>query len=330
MAKGQRKVGSDISPLIAELPAACCDDVAARDFLETHRWGGQPACPCCGSVAVYKMQDAKTGERERNGRLRCRDCKERFTVRTGTVMEESRIPLRHWCYAMWRATTSKKGCSALEIKRHTGLSYKSALFLMNRIRFGMQPENAAPLTGTVECDETYVGGKPRHPMSQSAALRKGKKSNYETRAERKTPVFAAVQRNGEARAAVVANVTASNLRETIRQFVDVKARLMTDEMQAYKSVGREQIGGHKVIQHKNRIYSRNGGDITTNTVESFFALFKRGLHGIYHNVSRKHLHRYVAECVFRYNCRNTEDGERVVKCLKAMDGKRLTYADCLA
>ncbi|MGA3372398.1 MAG: IS1595 family transposase [Terracidiphilus sp.] len=121
----------------------CSNELAAVEFLEQQRWGSNPRCVHCGSVNVYKMADAKTGERNIRYLWRCRDCKEQYTVRIGTVYEESRIALRHWCYTFRRAATSKKGVAALEIKRHCQISYKSALFLMNRIRFAMAPENSA-------------------------------------------------------------------------------------------------------------------------------------------------------------------------------------------
>ena len=125
------------SELIDGMPRVCADELAAVEFLEQHRWGDTPCCIRCGSVNVYKMHDAKTHHRNKRFLWRCHDCAEQYTVRIGTVYEESRIPLRHWCYAFWLATTSKKGVSALEIKRQCQISYKSALFLMNRIRFAM-------------------------------------------------------------------------------------------------------------------------------------------------------------------------------------------------
>src|SRR5271156_1986945 len=149
------------SEVIAEIPLACSDETAAVEFFEFQRWGDTPCCVKCGSVTVYQMKDAKTGERNKRYLWRCRDCKEQYTVRIGTVYEESRIPLRHWCYAFWRASTSKKGVSALEIKRHCQISYMSALFLMHRIRFALTSDGGEKLTGIVEADETYVGGKPR-------------------------------------------------------------------------------------------------------------------------------------------------------------------------
>ena len=161
--KGQKtRVGQDKSKIIGAIPRACADEVAAVEFMESMRWDDEPYCPHCGDSNVYQMQDAKTGERSQRFLWRCRGCKRQFTVRIGTVLEDSRIPMRHWCYAFWAACSSKKGVSALQIKRQTGLTYKSALFLMHRIRWAMADDHATPtkLSGTVEVDETYVGGKP--------------------------------------------------------------------------------------------------------------------------------------------------------------------------
>ncbi len=145
---------------IQEIPLACADEDAAVEFIEKQReWHEHAACPKCGDMDVYQMQ-SKDGGREKHYRWRCRGCKSMYSARTGTVFEDSRIPLRHWCFAFWRAATSKKGVSALEIKRQTGLSYKSALFMMHRIRFAMAPADTNPLTGIVEVDETMLAANP--------------------------------------------------------------------------------------------------------------------------------------------------------------------------
>lgn len=303
-------------PVILELPIACADEYAAVEFMEKQRWGVTPCCPRCGSVDVYQMK-GKDGARQENFRWLCRDCKKaklacQFTVRTGTVFEDSKIELRHWCFAFWRASTSKKGVSALEIHRQTGVSYKSALFMMHRIRFAMAPAYKGPLGGDVEVDETYVGGKPRYRNSKNPRGTYGKQ-----------PVVALVERGGEVRAEVVADVTAKTLKDAIRRHVDRDARIITDEHASYTGIGPEFAGGHETVCHGAREYAR--GDITTNTIEGFFSIFKRGLNGVYHNVSRKHLHRYVAEFEFRYNRREMEDGERVEAAIRAADGKRLMY-----
>ena len=194
-------------PVIQALPLACSDEKAAVVFIEQMRWGDHPACPHCGDTSVYQMKDSKTGERQANFRWRCNGCKAQFTVRIGTVFEDSRIPLRHWCFAFWRASTSKKGVSALEIKRQTGLSYKSSLFLLHRIRFAMAPSSPGPLTGTIEADETYVGGKPRYKsMGRGRAGIKTKK----------VPVLALLERGGRVRPKHLTNVNGKTLRTELQ------------------------------------------------------------------------------------------------------------------
>lgn len=308
-------------PVLMALPIACSNEKAAVEFMESQRWGDTPACPRCGSVNVYQMKDSKTGERQANYRWLCRDCKGaklvcQYTVRTDTVFEDSRIELRHWCYAFWRASTSKKGVSALEIHRQTGLSYKSSLFLLHRIRFAMAPSSPSPLRGTIEADETYVGGKPRH--RKIGAGRKGIRT-------KKAPVLALVERDGRVRTKHLANVTGRTLKDELRKHVHPSARIITDEWPGYNGVGQYFQGGHEKVCHKDGEYAR--GDVTTNTVESFFAIFKRGINGIYHAVSKEHLHRYLAEFEFRYNYRGLEDSQRTAAAIRSAQGKRLMYKD---
>jgi transposase-like protein len=299
--------------MVEEIPLACSNELAAVELLEAMRWGENPTCVHCGSASVYKMTDGETGNRSRRYLWRCHDCKRQYTVRIGTVYEESRIELRHWCYAFWRASTSKKGVAALEIKRHCQISYKSALFLMNRIRFAMAPDTDNPkLAGTVECDETYVGGKPR--IRGNARRGRGTK---------KTPVFAAVERQGRIRRQVIADVSGRTLKGAIREIVDKQARLMTDDFVSYNGIGNEYAGGHHVVAHSTNEYVR--GDIHTNTAESSFALLKRGIMGIYHSVSRQYLHRYLWQFDFLWNLRKMNDGERTIMAMKLAEGKRLMY-----
>lgn len=288
---------------------ACANEKAAVEFMEKKRWGDAPFCPHCGSLTVYQMKDSKTGERQADYRWRCKDCKKQYTVRIGTVFEDSRIELRHWCYGFWRASTSKKGVSALEIHRHTGISYKSALFLLHRIRFAMADSVPDPLKGDVEIDETFVGGKPRYK-----GRRPGPRGT-------KSPVLAMVERKGR----VKTTVHAKNLRQVVLSNVDLSSRVITDEHNPYKTLGKHFAGGHYAVNHSEREYVR--GDIHSNTVESFFAIVKRSLNGIYHSVSKEHLHRYMAEYEFRYNHRELEDGDRTVAAIKASQGKRLRYRE---
>ncbi len=314
------KIAKDKSEIVRGLPKACSDENAAVMFLEAQRWNGHAACPHCGSENVYQMKDRETGERNKRFLWKCREpeCGKQFTVRVGTVFEDSLIPLRHWCYAFWAACSSKKGVSALQIKRQTGLSYKSALFMMHRIRFAMADDHAkpAPLTGTVEVDETYVGGKPH--AKQASGKRLSPVAN-------KVPVVAMVQRGGEVRAMVMPTINGENLKTAIAANVHSSARLMTDESSVYKTLGKDYEGGHHTVVHSNGEYVR--GDVTTNTVEGFFSILKRGMVGTFHAVSKKHLHRYVSEFEYRYNTRHLDDGERTVKAIRKADGKRLLYRE---
>lgn len=311
------KVGQDKSKLVAGIPRACSDELSAVEFMEHQRWGDSPACPRCGDLDVSQMRSA-TGERNKRFLWRCRGCKRQFTVRVGTIMEDSAIPLPHWCYAFWAACASKKGVSALQIKRMTGVSYKSALFMMHRIRWAMAgDDDGGQLTGTVEVDETYVGG--RKPKGQR---RMGRPSPRD-----KAPVVALVERYGRVRARHVPDVTAHTLRSAIRENVALPARIVTDEFNCYARVPRDGYQ-HETVCHSAGEYAR--GDVHTNTVEGFFALVKRGLYGTFHAVSRKHLHRYLGEFEFRYNTRWLDDGDRTMLAIQAADGRRLTYREQVA
>lgn len=301
------------SQLVKVMPLACSNELAAVELLEHLRWGKNPKCVYCESANVYKMADAETGERSKRFLWRCHDCHKQYTVRIGTVYEESRLDLRHWCYAFWRAGSSKKGVAALEISRQCQITYKSALFLMNRIRFAMAPDGDEPkLTGTVECDETYVGGKPRY-----------KGQSKRGRGTSKTPVFAAVERNGQIRRRVIADVTGETLKDAIREEVDSQARIVTDDFHAYDGIGAEYAGGHDSVNHSTKEYVR--GDVHTNTAESSFALIKRGIIGIHHNVSREYLHRYIWQYDFLWNNRRMNDGERTALAIQSAEGKRMRY-----
>jgi transposase-like protein len=303
------------SAVLEALRLACNDEGRAVEFFERHRWSDSPACPRCGDVNVYQMT-GKDGGRNKDYRWRCRGCKRMHSVRTGTVLEETRLPLRHWAFALWSACSNKKGVSALQISRECEISYKSALFLMHRIRRGMKTDGPRPkLTGTIEADETFVGGRPRERSEK-----KGPKAP-------KAPVLGIVERGGQVRLHALDRLSAATIREAIVSQVDLgSSRLMTDESGAYTKVGREFAGGHETTEHSWREYARPGG-IHSNTVEGVFSLLKRGVMGTYHSLSKKHLHRYVAEFEFRYNARKMNDGERVALAVRAIEGKRLTYAE---
>ncbi len=311
----KKVVASDKSSIVGKLPRACTDEAAAVAFIEEQRgWAERPVCPRCDSKDVYRME---TGP----GRplWRCHGCTRQYSARTGTVFEDSRVPLRHWCYAFWRACSSKKGASALEIKRHTGLTYKSALFLMHRVRFAMtdDAETTPKLTGTVEVDETYVGGRARGPK-RGKQYWNARKMQVVALVQRDGPIKTITQPFGQQR------VTARTVKDVIRENVDPSATIYTDEWKGYRHLDRE-FPAHETVNHGRREYVR--GDVHTNTVENFFGLLKRGIYGTFHSVSRRHLHRYVSEFAFRYNTRKMEDGERTALAIKRAEGRRLLYRE---
>jgi transposase-like protein len=315
------------SELVESLPAICGDETKAVEFFEAQRWGDSPACPHCQGKDVYKMTD-RDGTRNKRFLWRCRGCGEQFTVRINTVYEESRLPLKHWAYAFWRVCSSKKGASALEIKRHCNISYKSALFLMHRVRFAItdDPKNPPPkLGGTLEVDETYCGGKPR-PLDGIISKR--------GRGTKKTPVVAMVQRNGDVRTKVVTAVSHKNLREFIDLNIEKGSIVNTDSFSMYHTllwpIYGVGDGRHDVVNHKAKEYVRRNVDGSlahVNSCESFFSLIKRGLIGTFHAVSKEHLPRYCNEFAFRWNTRTLNDGERITKAVQSAEGKRLVYRE---
>jgi transposase-like protein len=285
----------------------------ARAILEGIRWPKGPACPHCGSMRVVRIQ-AKS-EKVRDGVIRCNDCRSQFTVTVKTVMHRSHITLRQWVQAFYAMCSSKKGVSALQLQRNLGLhSYKSAWHLAHRIRAAMgENSSTGMLHGTVEVDETYIGGKPRHPN----------KKNRRGRGTKKTPVMVLVERGGEAVSKPIERIDANTLHTAIRENVDRQSTIMTDEFRPYCGIGRDFAGGHKQINHGSGEYVN--GDISTNTAESYFALLKRGVHGTFHHISKPHLFRYCDEFSFRWNHRKVNDGKRAEAAIRGADGKRLTY-----
>jgi len=319
------------SEIVKGMPAIFGNELLAVEFFEAQRWGNTPRCPHCDTKNVYKME-GRDGKRSARFLWRCRACSVQYTVRTGTVYEDSRLPLRHWTYAFWRGCTSKKGVSALEISRQCQITYKSALFLMHRIRFAMkeaETPNTPQLGGdkTVEVDETYCGGKPRP----------GTGPHKRGRGTDKTPVVAMVERGGEVRTKVVPNVNQKNLGLFLDRNIARGSVVNTDQSSIYHTILYPIIkwpgGAHQIVNHSKREYARHNLDGTVshvNHAESFFSLLKRGLMGTFHCVSKEHLHRYCDEFSFRWNTRTLNDGERIVAAIKSSVGKRLVYAEAKA
>ncbi len=289
------------------------DEDKARALLESIRWGEIGViCPHCGSIKAYKLTakpDSKSPVRK--GVYKCKDCRKQFTVTVGTIFEDSRIPLHKWLMGIYLMCSSKKGISAHQIHRTLGITYKTAWFMCHRIRLAMtQSPLKEMLTGTVEVDETYIGGK-----------RRGKRGRG---AENKSPVVALIERGGELRAKKVSTVSAKTLKTFIRENVDKSANIRTDEFRSYRGLDKE-FTSHNAVHHGFGEYV--SGDAHTNTLEGWFSLLKRGVNGTFHHVSDKHLDRYVDEFVFRYNNRKIDDATRSVLVMKRTSGKRLTYGE---
>jgi transposase-like protein len=283
------------------------NDVAARAHLESLLWPVGPICPRCGAkndrVTLLK------GKSTRPGVYKCKDCCKPFTVTVGTVMERSKIPLSKWVLAAQLMASSKKGMSALQLQRMLGTNYETAWFLFHRLRECAIDPKRGPVGGgnkVVEADETYIGGKVKNAY-------KGKPI------PKKEAVFSLVERDGEVRSFHVTNVNLKTLRPIIVKNASRKSYLMTD----YPRIGRK-FAGHGTVNHSADEYVR-GAFCYTNSVESYFAILKRGMMGAFHNVSEAHLYRYLAEFDFRYNSRDLTDGERANALLTGAKGKRLVY-----
>jgi transposase-like protein len=287
----------------------------ARKILEDIRWPDGIECPHCKGKNIVRINGKAA--KVRDGLLRCKDCRKQFTVTVGTIMHRSHITLRQWVQAFYSMCSHKKGVSSLQLQRNLGLhSYRSAWHLTHRVRSAMKEEPLASLLkGVVEVDETYIGGKP---------YRDGKK-HKRGRGTKKAPVVALIERNGRAVSKPVENVTAKTLKSAIREAVDIEARIMTDEWDAYRGIDREFKSGHGIVKHSEGQYVN--GDASTNNAESYFALLKRGIHGTFHHISKKHLSRYCNEFSFRWNYRKVSDGARAEKAVRGIEGKRLMLTE---
>lgn len=303
---------------------------AARKHLEAIRWPDGISCPLCGGVDKIsdvamknKPSKAHPEGKEVKGYYHCGDCRRKFTVRTGTIYERSHIPLHKWVLATQLLCSSKKGMSAHQLHRMLGVTYKSAWFMFHRIRESMIDVNPDPMGGPgehVQADETYIGKKSGPAPEVTTSGRPFTKRTGEARAPKNTVV--SLVSKGKARTFHVDRATADVVRDILVTNVSRDTDLFTDESKLYIKVGRE-FASHETVNHSAGEYARNG--ITTNNVENYFSIFKRGMKGVYQHCSEKHLQRYLTEFDFRYNNRELSDFERAEEAHKGAEGKRLTY-----
>ena len=286
------------------------DEDAARAWFEAARWPDGPVCPHCGSLKHY-------ANKSKAGVYRCgeKECRKDYTVMTKSVMERSHAKLTQWAAAFCLYAASKKGFTATQLQRHLGCEYNTAWFLHHRVMEAVRRGglDIPPMGGpgkVVEVDEAYIGRKK--------GFRKFRAGNYH-----KLAVVSLIDREAKnVRSFHVPATDAASVAKIVRENVHRESRLHTDESNIYGAVGKE-FAAHETVKHSAYEYAR--GDVTTNTVEGFFGIFKRGMRGNYQHCAEKNLHRYVAEFDFRYNTRSMTDGERAVLAIQSGVGKRLTY-----
>ena len=294
------------------------DERAAYRFVESRIWPEGPICPHCGGVErISKMQ----GKSTRVGAYKCYQCRKPFTVKIGTVFEDSKVPMRLWLQAIFLIASSKKGISSNQLHRTLGVTLKSAWFMSHRVREAMREGKLGPLGGegkTVEADETFIGGKEKNKH-------RNKRNAGNIGGQGKEIVFSLVERGGAVRSEHVREVSGETLAPILREQLKQETTLMTDEAGQYRNVGKE-FARHQAVNHGIGEYVR--GNAHTNTIEGYFSILKRGIVGTYHHVSAKHLKRYLAEFDFRYNNRvklGVDDKQRAELLLQGVVGKRLTY-----
>ncbi|MGC9954493.1 MAG: IS1595 family transposase [Rhizomicrobium sp.] len=294
---------------------------AAYEYVEARLWPNGPVCPHCGNADGDKIGHL-SGETARHGLRKCYACRKQFTVKVGTIFEDSHAPLRLWLQAVYMICSSKKGISTRQLQRTLGVGMKTAWHMGHRIRFAMEPgPGVGPLGGkgaVVEADETFLTNSPKTKKHPSAG-------GY----QHKVAILSLVERGGRTRSVILAKPPSRpEIVEALHRHVDPASFLHTDGAQYYK--GLWAVAGHKSVNHLKGEYARKEGDVSVhvNTLEGFFSVFKRGLVGVYQHVESQHLHRYVSEFDFRMNTRarlGVDDVRRSEIALQGFKGRRLTY-----
>jgi len=288
------------------------DEETCKKYYEQKRWGGNVACPHCGSLKVYRTNRGfKCGEKL---------CNKKFTVTTQTIFENTKINLRTWFAAMFLINTSKKGVSSLQLAEQLGVTQKTAWFVLHRIREMLKDNSNEKLNGTVQADETYVGGKNKNRHKDK------KVENSQGRSSKdKTPVVGLLQQDGKVRTFVVANTDAETLHTIMGNNVSEGSILVTDAYRSY--IGLDKRYTHVTVKHENGGYVATIGNqkFHTQNIENFWSIFKRGIIGIYHFVSVKHLHRYCSEFGYRYNRKDLSGIEKFDAALEKVSSARITY-----